>query len=145
MSVETKTEIKVKQSVPFFMVADMRASLRFYVDGLGFERTNQWIVDGKIRWCWLQHGGAAVMLQEMESEGRHAWKAESKKGVGVSVYFICEDAIALWREATARGIAAERPFVGNAMWVSSISDPDGYRLHFESLTDAAEESIYTGD
>ncbi|MGA7382157.1 MAG: VOC family protein [Terriglobales bacterium] len=147
MNVETKTDIKtnVKQAVPFFMVSDMQASLRFYVDGLGFEKTNQWIVDGKVRWCWLQRGGAALMLQEMEREGRHAWKTEGKRGLGVGVYFICEDAIALWREVTTRGIAAERPFVGNAMWVTSVSDPDDYRLHFESLTDAPEESVYTGD
>ncbi|HWW96963.1 MAG TPA: VOC family protein, partial [Edaphobacter sp.] len=49
----------VQQAVPFFWVANIEASLRFYVDGLGFQRTNQWIVDDKIRWCWLQLGGAA--------------------------------------------------------------------------------------
>jgi hypothetical protein len=28
------------------------------------------------------------------------------------------------------------------MWVTSLKDPDGYDIHFESLTDAAEESEY---
>ena len=34
--------MNVKQSVPFFMVTDMQASLRFYVDGLGFTQTIEW-------------------------------------------------------------------------------------------------------
>ena len=141
MTVQTQAAINVKQSVPFFMVSDMPASLRFYVDGLGFEIANQWIVDGKVRWCWLQHGGAALMLQEIEREGHDARKDEGVRGLGVSIYFTCEDAVAFYRVVTARGIEAKRPFVGNRMWVTSLIDPDGYRLHFESLTDAPEESV----
>ena len=34
----------LKQAVPFFGVKDIEASLRFYVDGLGFEVTER-IVD----------------------------------------------------------------------------------------------------
>ena len=61
---ETNPEPNVQQAVPFFMVTNMEASLRFYVDGLGYKRTKQWIVDGKIRWCWLELEGASHMLQE---------------------------------------------------------------------------------
>jgi hypothetical protein len=32
----------VKQSVPFFMVTDIEASYRFYVDGVGFTMTHEW-------------------------------------------------------------------------------------------------------
>jgi len=64
-------------------------------------------------------------------------------GVGVSIYFICEDALAIYRESIRRGIKAKRPFVGNRMWVASMSDPDGYKIHFESHTDAPEESEYS--
>jgi hypothetical protein len=32
----------------------------------------------------------------------------------VSINFICKDALALYREFRGRGIAAGRPFVGNA-------------------------------
>jgi lactoylglutathione lyase len=52
----------VQQVVPFFMVSNMEASLRFYVEGLGFEMIKHWIDEGKFRWCWLQLGGAALML-----------------------------------------------------------------------------------
>jgi lactoylglutathione lyase len=46
---DTKTEANVKQVVPFFRVSNMEASVRFYVDGLGFEMTKQWTPDGKLR------------------------------------------------------------------------------------------------
>ena len=139
-----KVEANVKQAVPFFMVANIQQSIDFYVNGLGFEMTNKWIPRGKIEWCWLQYGGAAVMLQEFPKQKRELLASEGKTlGVGVSICFQCEDALAIYREVKSRGIQAERPFVGNAMWVTSVSDPDGYKLFFESPTDAPEESLYS--
>jgi lactoylglutathione lyase len=87
---------------------NMEASLRFYVDGLGFMMTKKWTPDGdgKVRWCWLKHGGAALMLQEYRTEGHDSWKPEGKVGIGVSIYFICKDALAIYREVMARGIKA---------------------------------------
>jgi len=142
MTAGTTQQANVEQAVPLFAVSSMAESLRFYGDGLGFVMTNQWIDEGQLRWCWLQHGGAAVMLQEIKRDGPHAWKPDGKLGVGVSINFICKDALALYREFRGRGIAAGRPFVGNGMWVTSLTDPDGYSLHFESVTDAPEESEY---
>jgi lactoylglutathione lyase len=133
--VETKTATNVKQAVPFFRVSNMEDSVRFYVDGLGFEMTKKWTPEGKLRWCCLQHGDAALMLQEFHEP------PEGKVGVGVSICFQCEDALAIYREVTARGIKASCPFVGNNMWVTSVSDPDGYRIEFESYTDVPEETV----
>jgi lactoylglutathione lyase len=133
---ETKTTANVKQAVPFFMVSNIEASLRYYVDGLGFRMTNKWIDQGKLRWCWLELGGASLMLQEYGKDKVFT----GKLGEGVSVCFQCADAVKIYREVTSRGIQAKRPFVGNAMWVTSLSDPDGYKLDFESPTDAPEES-----
>lgn len=133
----------VRQAVPFFGVSSMEASLRFYIGGLGFEMTEHWIDEGKLRWCFLRIGEAALMLQEYREDGHGSWKPEGRLGEGVSICFFCEDALAIYREVTARGIRAKRPFVGNGMWVTSLSDPDGYRLDFESYTDAPEESEYS--
>lgn len=132
----------VKASVPFFAVGNIEQSVRYYVDGLGFKMTDQWIVEGKLRWCHLQNGGAGLMLQEFSEEGDHAWSPSGKVGEGVSIYFICEDALAIYRELIARGVRASEPFVGNGMWVTSLSDPDGYELHFESETDVVEGTRY---
>jgi hypothetical protein len=57
---------------------------------------------------------------------------------------MCDDALAIYHDITARGVEAQRPFVGNEMWVVGVTDPDGYRLFFESRTDVAEETVYQG-
>jgi catechol 2,3-dioxygenase-like lactoylglutathione lyase family enzyme len=141
VNAEAQGKPNVKRVVPFFAVSDMEVSLRFYVDGLGFVVTRQWIDEGKLRWCWLERGDAALMLQEFRTEGHDSWVPEGQVGEGVAICFICEDALAVYREVRSRGIQASRPFVGNAMWVTSLSDPDGYRLDFESYTDVPEGTV----
>jgi lactoylglutathione lyase len=144
MTTAPMTSANVKQAVPFFGVTNMEASLRFYVEGLGFKMKHSWIPDrpedkpdGRIRWCCLQRGDAAIMLQEFLPERR----PKETLGTGVSVCFTCEDALALYREFKSRGIQTRnRPFVGNRLWVVPLADPDGYRIEFESPTDAPEES-----
>lgn len=123
----------VREAVPFFGVTDMARSLRFYVDGLGFRVDDKWEPEGTIRWCRLQLGGAGLMLQE------YIIPPPPNLGSGVSVCFMCTDAIAIYREAVSRGLAPKEPFVGNQLWVTSFTDPDGYRVDFESPTDAPEE------
>ena len=143
MSGEAVGEPNVQQAVPFFMVCDMEASVRFYVDGLGFEITHRWVVDGTLRWCWMRNGSAALMLQELTRDGHGPGRPDGKVGLGVSICLLCRDALAIYRELRARGVAASVPFVGNAMWVTSLTDPDGYRLDFESPTDVPEETVYS--
>jgi lactoylglutathione lyase len=141
MEQETKTtDTNIKQAVPFFAVSNIKESVRYYVNGLGFTLTNQWIHEGKLRWCRLGRGGAALMLQEFAREGQDSWVPEGKLGVGVSIFFICEDALAIYREVRSRGIQASRPFVGNGMWLTSLRDPDGYSVEFESPTDVPEDT-----
>jgi len=117
----------------------MERSLRFYLDGLGFTMKHKWEPEGRIRWCWLARGGASIMLQEYVKEGHGGQRPEGVLGQGVNLSFQCEDAVALYREFRSRGLDAREPFVGNSMWVTGLSDPDGYKLDFESMTDAPEE------
>jgi lactoylglutathione lyase len=102
--------------VPFLGVRDIEASLHFYERGLGFTMTRNWAPDGRVRWCWLELGGAALMLQEYWKKGEHGnspGPPEGPMGQGVSICFMCGDAIAIYREAHARGLQPCRPFVGN--------------------------------
>jgi len=143
VEIAPSTSANVKQAVPFFGVTNMEASLRFYVDGLGFKMKHWWIPDraedhpDRIRWCWLQRGDAAVMLQEFLPERR----PKETLGTGTSICFMCEDALELYRDFKANGIETrQRPFVGNRLWVVPLADPDGYRIEFESPTDKPEET-----
>ena len=130
--------MNVRQAVPFFRVSNMGASILFYVEGLGGQIREKWEPDGKLRWCWLTLGEAALMLQEFPTEGHDSWTPCGKVGEGVSIFFLCEDAVQFYREVRASGLDATEPIVGNGMWVISLSDPDGYRLDFESDTDVGE-------
>jgi lactoylglutathione lyase len=135
--------MELRQAVPFFHVKDIDVSLRFYVDGLGFTITRHWDPDGRIRWCWLELGRVAMMLQEYWKDGRPGGWPTGPLGQGLSVCFMCADAIAVYRESRAHGLEPARPFVGNNLWVTSFIDPDGYRLDFESPTEVPEETVYS--
>lgn len=137
------TKQNIKQAVPFFMIHDMERSVKFYVDGLGFEMKNKWTPQGTIEWCWLQRESAAIMLQEYRKDDHHARNIEGKSGEGVSIWFQCEDSLELYHEFLSKGLHPEEPFVGNNMWDVKIADPDGYILHFESPTDVPEETKYS--
>ncbi|HMR82827.1 MAG TPA: VOC family protein [Niabella sp.] len=130
----------IQLTVPFFMVTSMDASLQFYVDKLGFTLTNKWTPRGKIEWCWLQRDGVSLMLQEPRDKDQFN---ETEKGKGVSICFQCKDALALYHEFTKQNIEIKEPFVGNNMWVVCFTDPDGYRLDFESATAVPEETMYS--
>jgi catechol 2,3-dioxygenase-like lactoylglutathione lyase family enzyme len=132
----------LKQAVPFFGITDIEASLRFYVEGLGFAVKQRWEPGGRIRWCWLERDGVALMLQEFWKDGRPGGAPPGTLGNGLSVCVMCDDAIAVYHESLARGLSPARPFVGNRLWVTSFVDPDGYRLDFESPADAEEETVY---
>ena len=80
------------------------------------------------------------MLQEFWSDGSHEGRPAGKLGLGVSICFMCADALAIYRDARARGLDPGEPFVGNGLWVTSFADPDGYRLDFESPTDVPEDT-----
>ncbi len=132
--------MNVNEVVPFFAVRDMGKSLAFYVDGLGFEMKTKWEDEGVLRWCRLQIGGAGLMLQQFKTEGHDSWQFSDNKGEGVSICFFCENAVELYRGLKLRGIDASEPVVGNGLWVTSVIDPDGYKMSFESPTDVPEET-----
>ena len=98
--------------------------------------TKKWTPDsdGKVRWCWLQHGNAALMLQEYRKDRLRILAArKAKLGVGVSICFQCKDALAIYKEVKSRGIEAKRPFVGNGMWVTSVQDPGWLQTRVRKL------------
>ena len=61
--------MNVRQAVPFFRVSNMEEAIRFYVQGLGGQIRDKWEPDGKLRWCWLTLGEAALMLQGVPDRG----------------------------------------------------------------------------
>ncbi len=127
----------LREAVPFLGVTDVAASARFYTEGLGFAMPLSWSPGGVLRWCRVERDGVGLMLQTVNQPPEHPL------GYGTTVCVICADALALYSEFTERGIACAEPFVGNAMWVVAVVDPDGYHIIFESPTEVPEETRYS--
>ena len=141
MSNDSTNTPNVNLAVPFFMVKDMKASLDYYIKGLDFKMTFDWHDEnGNIKWCWLEIGKAALMLQEYPANANISAQVSNQS---VVIYFICEDALAIYNDVLSRGIKASEPFVGNNMWVVELSDPDGHKIFFESSTNVPEETKYS--
>ena len=121
------------------MVTDIKRSLNFYEAGLALTVKNVWVPQDRMEWCWLEREGMALMLQEYRPGNPNV---DAIKGTGVSIWFMCNDALLLFEEFKTKDISFEEPFVGNGMWDVHIIDPDGYSLHFESPTDIPEETKY---
>lgn len=119
----------IHELTPLFFVEDIARSLAFYQERLGFGMTQNWSPGGKLAWCRLVRGGAALMLQQAEEEDGQA----AGRGRGVGFFFLCDDANAMHAELTQRGLAVDPPqaaFYGmNQLFVR---DPDGYELCFQS-------------
>jgi lactoylglutathione lyase len=103
--------------------------------------THKWIDEGKLRWCWLQHGGAALMLQEIAKEGPHSQVPGRKVGPGrIDLLHLrgCPGYLQrgdLTRDSSLETLRRER--------VTSMSDPDGYVIEFESYTDVPEDTEFS--
>src|ERR1700760_751205 len=97
----------IRMTTPFFMVGDIRRSLEFYVDALGFRLTKSWEPDGKLTWCWLERESATLMLQEYRTDDA---RFQTNKGIGVAICFQCADALELYREFVAKSLKPKEPF-----------------------------------
>ena len=125
MALATFTGVNVKQAVPFFGVTNMEASLRFYVNGLGFKMKRWWIPDqadgqgahnpdGGIRWCWLELGEAAVMLQEFRPNGLQQDATTSRQNKRSASQVLC----AVGRSANPLPISSA--IVSSGAWISPL-------------------------
>ena len=125
---------RVHRLVPLYYVQDIKAAVEFYTEKLDFRVTQAWEPNGKLTWCQLERGAAAVMLQRITSEDKFA----GPRGEGIVFYFHCDDAGEEYQRFTERGMTVEPPFVTfYGMKQVFVTDPDGYQLCFQNPTDPA--------
>ena len=119
--------IRFENSQPILRVENMEASLRFYVDVLGFENAS-W---GDTNFTHLERGGAGMYLCQGDQGRGGAW-----------VWIGVEDVRALEREYAGRG-AAIRMGPTNFPWAleMQLEDPDGNVLRFGSEPESDGEAI----
>lgn len=133
MPMARRTNI-IRELVPLFFVKSIESSVQFYRDRLGFEVALTWEPEGKLGWCRLERDRSAVMLeQSCEEDGPAVGPSR-----GIGFYFICDDADEMHSELTERGLHIAPPHVAfYGMKQVFVTDPDGYRLCFESQADTA--------
>ena len=120
---------KVEQIIPILNVRDVGASLRFYVDVLGFDRPWHWgdppsfggvhADDSEIQFCLNGQGGAGT------------WFA------------IWVDDVDAWYERLRSRAVDIRQAPVTFPWgvrELNIADPDGHRIRFSTATDAPPDA-----
>ena len=111
---------------PVLHVADVEASLRFYVDQLGFTSPWRYDEDGKAHVAQVERLGCALILAD-------SWPEKSGKGlVFISLNVPMEEQIAaldaLRKEFEARGVPVKDGSWGYRLLV--VDDLDGNQLFF---------------
>ncbi|MFL6261619.1 MAG: glyoxalase superfamily protein [Thermoanaerobaculia bacterium] len=109
---------RFENSTPILRITDMAASLRYYVDVLGFRKAD-W---GDENFTCVTRDSAGIYLCRGEQGQAGTW-----------VWIGVEDAAALHEEYKASGARIRRP-PENYPWAyeMKVEDPDGHVLRFGS-------------
>lgn len=120
--------LRLRSLMPSLTVDDLDASIRFYVDGLGFTIEDRWEEEGKLVGVMLLAGTCRLGLgQDDWAKGR-----DRQKGVGLRVWAeTAQDLDALAARMDEHGIEHDGP--KTEPWGArslSVTDPDGFKLSF---------------
>lgn len=122
----TKT-LQASSLMPTLTVNDLKRSLQFYRDGLGFAVSEEFKEDGVLKGAMIEAEGASLGLSQDDfAKGR-----DRVKGVGMRLYLETDqDVAALAGQAKAAGITLNdgpAPLPWGPMGFS-VTDPDGFKL-----------------
>lgn len=128
--------IEVRRVCTLLQVFDMRASVRFYRDVLGFAVVETSERDGdRFDWGLLRLGEAEVMLNTAYEQDSRPPAPDAGRMQGhrdTCLYFDCPDVDAACRHLKGQGIEVGDPTIAPyGMKQLYVSDPDGYQLCFQ--------------
>jgi uncharacterized glyoxalase superfamily protein PhnB len=123
-----------RKVTPLIQVFDMRRSVAWYRDVLGFEVLQTHEPDGHLYWAMLKLGDSVLMLNaKYEDDQRPASPPERVEGHGdLTLYFDCPNVDEAYELLKSRGcdVAAPRTrYYG--MRQLTVTDPDGFELCFQ--------------
>src|SRR5439155_26229450 len=121
--------LRLRKLTPSFTATDLRRSMAFYRDVLGFVIGDEWRENGELAGCEIHAGAVTFMLgQDDFKKGR-----DRQKGIGTRVWcHTAQDLDRLAAEIKARGGMLDQepqdmPWGDRAFM---ITDPDGFKLTF---------------
>jgi catechol 2,3-dioxygenase-like lactoylglutathione lyase family enzyme len=122
---------------PFFIVKDLRASVAYYTDRLGFALAFEGPADD-VYYASVTREHASIMLKAITPEvlpqpnhARHEWARWD-------AYIYVRDPDSLFAELTQRGatFVKELSYIDEGLWGFEIADADGYVIAFFTLRDS---------
>jgi len=121
--------LRLRDLAPGFTVNDLKKSIAFYVDGLGFTIVQRWETDGELRGVMVKAGRCRLGLSQDDfAKGR-----DRAKGLGMSIWLTtAQDIEKVVARIKAAGMTLEQelqdmPWGGRTF---ALSDPDGFKLTF---------------
>jgi lactoylglutathione lyase len=123
----TTTTLQARSLMPALTVNDLKRSLQFYRDGLGFAVSEEMKDGGELKGVMIEAGGFSLGLSQDDfAKGR-----DRVKGVGMRLYLETDQDIAvLALKAKTAGIPLnDGP--GPLPWGPigfTVTDPDGFKL-----------------
>ena len=108
-------------------VKDVRDSLRWYRDVVGFTVDQEHLQDGQLRAVSLTAGEVRVLVNQ--DDGAKGW--DRRKGEGLSLYFTTEqdvDTIAARIEADGTELVSQPADMPWGVRAFTVLDPDGFKL-----------------
>lgn len=119
---------------PFFIVADLQASVSHYIERFGFQLDFQG-PPGDVYYAQVRRDDAAIMLKAIlpgvgphPNRTRHEWARWD-------AYIYTLDPDVLFEEFKQRGASfvQELSFIDDGLWGFEVTDADGYVLAFFRL------------
>lgn len=139
--------IDMRGMAPLLQVFDMRKSVEFYRDVLGFEIVANSPPRPEVlfHWALLRRDGIELMLNTAYDEGERPPVPDARRAAAhddVTLYFSCPNVDAVYAGLRAKGVAKDEPKVAPyGMKQLYIKDPDGYGLCFQwAANEAAKAS-----
>jgi len=119
---------------PFFIVKELKASIAYYVERLGFQLDFTGPADGPY-YAGVSRDGIGIMLKAIlpdvlpcPNHTRHEWARWD-------AYIYTLDPDALFDEFSQRGVSfvKQLSFIDDGLWGFELTDADGYVLAFFQL------------
>lgn len=127
--------MEIKYLCPLFQVFDMKTSLDFYCDILGFIVHESAGPTEDLGWVWLKRQNIDLMLNtayETPDRPSHPDPVRTAAHNDTAIYLGCPDVDEMYSYLNSKSLAIEPPKIAPyGMKQFYLHDPDGYTICFQ--------------